>query len=121
MSERETSSRTYFLGNRAYDRLKFLTQILLPAIGTLYFALAGIWGLPSAEEVVGTIVAVDTFLGVVLQLSSSGYANSEERFDGQINIEETAKVKRFSLELKGDPDEIETKDEVVFKVSKEDP
>lgn len=104
--------------NTLYDRLKFFTQILLPALGTLYFALAGIWGLPSAEEVVGTIVAVDTFLGVVLQLSSSGYADSEERFDGAINVEEIGKTKTFSLELKSDPEELDTKDEVVFKVNK---
>ena len=59
--------------NKTYDILKYVAQIILPAIGTLYFALAGIWGLPYAEQVVGTITAVDTFLGVVLGISSANY------------------------------------------------
>ena len=61
------------LSNEWYDRLKWIAQILLPALGTLYFALAGIWGFPYAEAVVGTITAVDTFLGVLLGISTMQY------------------------------------------------
>lgn len=59
--------------NKAYDILKWIAQYFLPAVGTLYFALAGIWGLPYGEQVVGTITAVDTFLGVLLGISSAQY------------------------------------------------
>ena len=59
--------------NKVYDILKWIAQYFLPAIGTLYFALAGIWGLPYGEQVVGTITAVDTFLGVLLGISSAQY------------------------------------------------
>ena len=59
--------------NRTYDILKWIAQILLPALGTLYFALAGIWNLPYGEAIVGTITAVDTFLGCLLGVSSSMY------------------------------------------------
>ena len=55
------------MDNKTYDILKYIAQIVLPAIGTLYFALAQIWGLPYGEEIVGTITAVDTFLGALLQ------------------------------------------------------
>lgn len=65
------------LSNKVYDILKFIAQIFLPALGTLYFALAGIWNFPLAEQVVGTITAVDTFLGIILGLSTSNY-NKEE-------------------------------------------
>jgi hypothetical protein len=61
------------LSNDQYDLLKWIAQILLPALGTLYFAIANIWGLPDAEQVVGTITAIDTFLGVLLGISSSVY------------------------------------------------
>ena len=61
------------LSNKTYDMLKAIAQIVLPAAGTLYFALAGIWGLPYAEQVVGTVAAVDTFLGVLLGISSAQY------------------------------------------------
>ena len=59
--------------NKTYDVLKWIAQIALPAIGTLYAALAGIWGFPYAEQVGGTITAVVTFLGVVLGISSAQY------------------------------------------------
>lgn len=61
------------LSNRTYDLLKWVAQYFLPAAGTLYFALASIWGLPYGEQIVGTITAVDTFLGVVLGISSANY------------------------------------------------
>ena len=54
------------MSNKTYDVLKWIAQLLLPALGTLYFALAQIWGFPYGEEIVGTITAVDTFLGVIL-------------------------------------------------------
>ena len=59
--------------NKMYDILKWIAQYFLPAVGTLYFALAGIWGLPYGEQVAGTITAVDTFLGVLLGISSAQY------------------------------------------------
>lgn len=59
--------------NKVYDILKWVAQYFLPAIGTLYFALAGIWGLPYGEQIVGTITAVDTFLGILLGISSAQY------------------------------------------------
>ena len=70
------------MSNRVYDILKWVAMYLLPAAGTLYFALAGIWGLPYGEQIVGTITAVDTFLGVLLGISTAQYKkaeNSEEK------------------------------------------
>ena len=61
------------LKNKTYDILKWIALYLLPALGTLDFALSGIWGLPYGEEVVGTITAADTFLGVLLGISSATY------------------------------------------------
>lgn len=61
------------MSNKVYDALKWIAMYLLPALGTLYFALAGIWGLPYGEQIVGTITAVDTFLGVVLGISNAQY------------------------------------------------
>ena len=59
--------------NKAYDTLKWIAQYLLPGIGTLYFTLASIWGFPYAEQVVGSITAIDTLLGLLLGISSANY------------------------------------------------
>ena len=59
--------------NAVYDKLKYVAQIVLPAIGALYFALSQIWGLPYGEQVVGTITAVDCFLGALLGISTMIY------------------------------------------------
>ena len=61
------------LSNKVYDVLKWIAMYLLPAAGTMYFALAGIWNLPYGEQVVGTITAIDTFLGVILGISTAQY------------------------------------------------
>lgn len=61
------------MSNKTYDILKWVAQYLLPALATLYFAVAKIWGLPYGEEVVGTITAIDTFLGVLLGISTANY------------------------------------------------
>ena len=66
------------LSNKAYDILKWIAQILLPAIGTLYFAIAQIWGLPYSEQIVGTITALDAFLGAILGVSSRAYKEMNE-------------------------------------------
>lgn len=62
--------------NKTYDVLVWIAQIVLPAIAALYAALAGIWGFPYGEEIVGTISAVDVFLGALLKVSSSAYHKS---------------------------------------------
>ena len=61
------------MSNKTYDILKWVAQYLLPALATLYFAVAKIWGLPYGEEIVGTITAIDTFLGVLLGISKANY------------------------------------------------
>lgn len=108
-----------YLKPETYDKLKWLVQIGLPAAGTLYFALAGIWNLPSAEQVVGTIVAVDTFGGVVLQISSNRYEESGDKYDGTIHVLESVKGGdhgKFSLNLPLDAETVENADEVRLKV-----
>lgn len=61
------------LKNSIYDALKWVALILLPALATLYFALSGIWGLPYGEQIVGTITAIDAFLGALLGISTAKY------------------------------------------------
>ena len=61
------------MSSKTYNILKYIAQIVLPAIGTLYFALASIWGLPFGEQIVGTITAVDAFLGAILKISSDQF------------------------------------------------
>jgi hypothetical protein len=65
------------MSNKAYDVMKWIVTIVLPAIGTLYFVLAGIWGFPYGEEIVGTITAIDTFLGSILMISTAKYNKQE--------------------------------------------
>lgn len=70
------------MSNKVYDVLKFIAQIILPALGTLYFAVAQLWGFPYAEEIVGTISAVDIFLGAILGISTAQYNKKMEESDG---------------------------------------
>ena len=65
--------------NKTYDILKWFAQIALPALAALYAALASIWGFPYGEEIVGTISAVDVFLGALLQISTNNYNKAKPK------------------------------------------
>ena len=105
----------FILKDKLYDKIKWLVVIVLPAGGTLYFALASIWGLPSAQEVLGTVLAVQAFLGVILGISSSQYKNSDARFDGAVTVSETPE--KHIVAVEGiHPEEMAKKDEVLLKV-----
>lgn len=106
--------------NRLYNVLKYTAQIVLPAMATLYFALFEIWGFPNGAEVVGTIVAFDAFLGVLLGMNTAAYNKSDVKFDGTIDVFEDDDTKQFSLNLDSDPYELEKKNEVLFKVNPSD-
>ena len=106
------------LSNKVYDALKVVTLLILPAAATLYFTIAQIWGLPNAEEVIGTITAVATFLGVITRVSTSSYQKSDMPYDGVMNITEKPEGgKVFDLQLNGDPADLSWQKVVSFKVN----
>jgi len=65
--------------NKTYDVLKEIAMIWIPALATLYFTLAGIWGLPYGEQIVGTLSAIDVFMGTILKISSIQYYKGNEQ------------------------------------------
>lgn len=67
------------LNNKLYDVLKYIALIVLPALATLYFALSSIWGLPYGEQIVGTITAIDCFLGALLGISTGIYNKDQKQ------------------------------------------
>jgi hypothetical protein len=76
--------------NKVYDKLKFLAQVVLPAIGTLYATVSGLNHWPNTEEVVGTIMAVDFFLGTLLGLSAKQFMNNDGNFAGDLHVVDDA-------------------------------
>ena len=74
------------LNDKTYDFLKWLVLLFLPAVGTLYFALAQIWNLPYGEQVVGTTSAVSLALGTMVGISRHNYVKKGE-FDGEVAID----------------------------------
>lgn len=65
------------LSNKAYDILKWVCIIVLPAIATLYMGLAKIWDLPYETEIPQTITVIDAFLGAILGVSTIQYNKDE--------------------------------------------
>lgn len=111
----EKGGKEMKFSNTTYNALKGVAQIWLPAAGTLYFALAQIWHLPGAEQVTGTVVAVDAFLGVILGISTSAYNNSEDKFGGTLAIQGGS-----YLRLRGiDPNAVLSQKEITFKIIQE--
>lgn len=100
--------------NKAYNVLKPLALVWLPALGTLYFALAGIWGIPDATQVVGSITAVDTALGALLHLSSKTY---QAPSDGNMVVDTSNPAKDvYSLEITAPINDLAGKKQLTLNV-----
>lgn len=105
------------LNDKVYDILKWVAQIVLPALGTFYFAIASIWHLPFAEQVVGTITAVDALLGALIGVSTMSY--KKNGMDGVLHIDTSDEtVDRYQFEMITGFDEMEKKDEIHLRVNK---
>jgi len=99
---------------RHYDFLKALAQLWIPGLATLYFTIAEIWHLPYGPEVVGTLTAIDTFLGVILRISTGKYVPPS---DGQLIVDESDPDKgRLVFNLETPLDELPDKDHVRLNV-----
>lgn len=108
-----------WLNDKTYGFLKFVAQILLPALGTLYAAVAGFWGLPAVQEVMGTIVAVDTFLGLVLGISTAQFnaLRANAPHDGTLTVQRyDDNSGAVTIGLTTHPADIMEKKEVVLRV-----
>lgn len=110
------TTKLYF-GNTSYDFMQKIFMVILPAIGALYFALSGIWGLPNAEQVIGSITAVDVLGGVLLGVSKRNYNASDAKYDGDMHVLPTENGQKFALSLNGDPADLVGQDQVTFKVN----
>lgn len=111
------SEKTPLFSNRAYDILKELVQIYLPATGTLYATLALLWGFPEPEKIVATIAALTLFLGVVMKVSNKSYNNSLSRFDGALVVDTSYTDKDvYNLEVSIPLQELREKQSVTFQV-----
>lgn len=105
------------LNNRLYDLLKFIALVALPAVSAAYFGLAQIWGLPKAEELVGTATVVDTFLGLLLKASTSQFNKTEGAPDGDLVIGQVDGERYTALQgPTGGLDKMAAKDKVKLNV-----
>ena len=107
------------LSNQTYDKLKWVAQYLLPALGTLYGGVGYIWGLPEVDKVVATLLAVDFFLGTILGISTKTYEKSGAAYDGSANIVERGDYTAMELDLNAHPADLAGQKQVVLKVNTE--
>lgn len=102
--------------NATYDTAKWVALVALPALGALYFGLAEIWHLPKANEVVGTITVVDTFLGILLGVATKKYNSSDAKFDGALHVDDQDNRLIHQLEITTPPEDLGKKDAIILKV-----
>ena len=114
-----SSGTSLFLTGRSYDALKWVALIFLPAFGAFYYSLSGIWNLPAAEQVVGTIVITETFVGLLVGASHRNYQKSDAWADGEMVVHREDGVPvsvNASLNHVVNPLNISDQEKVTFKV-----
>lgn len=107
------------MNNRVYNAIKYASMVVLPAFATLYFALGSIWGLSNVQQVLGTIAALNVFLGALAVGLSKAYYKAEGNFDGTINVTEEEGVTVYTLELDSNPDTLGSKPVISFRVNRD--
>jgi hypothetical protein len=118
METEDISKHNYFISDKYYNILKRLVQIILPAFGVFYMTVGNVWGLPGTTQVSDTIIALCTFIGVVISISARNYNKSEAQYDGGLDIiqnDDGSKV--YSLNLNDDTSVLDSKKNVNFKVN----
>lgn len=118
--EDDSSTDLLYLSDVAHNRLKALVTLILPAISTAFVTIAGLWGMDSttASRIVGTLVAITTFLGVILAISTKKYNNSDAKFDGAINV--IPGDGGDAMHVNVNPASIANKDQVLLQVNTPD-
>lgn len=66
------------MSNKVYDFLKWTAILLLPALAWFYGEVAPDWNLPYVTEVVHTLNALGTLLGIILGVSNLTYKKEEK-------------------------------------------
>lgn len=113
-----TDTKSPLFNDKAYNILKWVALIALPALAVAVGAFGELWHWAANVQVAGTIVIADTLLGALLQISSSRYNPPETEVDGVMTVhhDEGRDVQNFSLELNGSPEDLVNKDRIIFKV-----
>ena len=122
MSDNNEGTKPAWMPNNVYDFLKWAVLIAIPAFGTFYSIVAGVWHLPYANEVGTTCLAVATLLGALIGIATRNYNKSDSKFDGTLVISNAANPEvptNYNFNV-GDLDALEQKGAVTLKVDNTD-
>lgn len=113
-----SETKNPIFNDKTYDLTKYSVTVFLPASATLYFTLGQLWSWPNVELVVGSITGLTTFLGLLIGYSSSTYKGLHEADAGVIDVHtKSDNTKTYTLVLNGDPDNLDKKKSVTFKIN----
>ena len=102
--------------NKAYDILKYIALIVLPAVAVLVLGLGQLWSWDNVAAWVATITLVDTFLGALLQISSKQYGSNYAGFLEANGLHEDTGLPNLKMIVTKSPEEILQAGEVRLKV-----
>lgn len=118
MRNQRIQASAFEMTDKSYSFFRNLTQYYLPASGTLYFALASIWGLAYGEQILGTIAAVNIFLGVILGISTKMYNAGPNKYDGALVVNDIdPHIDTYSLEMMGPLEDLKDKSQITLKIA----
>ena len=110
------------ISNSTYDALKRVVTVVLPATAALYVTLAALWNLPNPEAVAGTLAAIATFGGVVMNISAKSWNTNDDRFDGELittGYNEDTGLPNLELNISENPNDLLERGVVVLRAVSE--
>lgn len=110
------------LGNKTYDRAKFIVQVFLPALGVLYATIAATFGLGGIEQVLAVLAAIGLFLGTIMRISSNNFTPATTTPDGAFVVTTLPGGKKsVVLEFEQDPETLVNGRTLSFEVKETNP
>jgi hypothetical protein len=117
-SPSQTPTQVSLLSDKKYAIVLQLATLILPLIQALYFGLGELWNLPNVVQITGTIALLNVFFGALAAVAKKFYDASGAKYDGTVDVSVDADgKKKFLLNVAGDPDDLDKKSEIIFKVN----
>lgn len=108
------------MSNKVYDQVRFCALVLFPALAVFYAVTGALWNFPLVDQVSGTLVAIDTFLGAVVLRSSKQYADDPDTHDGtvqQVGVDPDTGMPHLAMTINKTPGELLENKTVRLKVT----
>ena len=105
-----------FKNSKVYDVLKYISLIVLDAVGVAYNELSEVWGLPYGIQIMKTCTIISVLIGALIGISNYRYNKTELNDEYDQEEENSLEIETNEID---DTEEVEKPEIVEIKEGEE--